>query len=164
MQYPPIGVRVLVPLGRKTITGVVYRRHQGDLPATVKVRDVLDVLDEQPILTKEQLLLWEWMADYYMCTLGEVMSAALPSGIIDDDYKALTTQYIQLNPTHLDPRQQKLTLSLLSRAKSQQKLLETFLTMSRESGVGSRESENGNRESGVRKRKSGIGRRETGER
>ena len=140
MQYPPIGVRVLVPLGRKTITGVVYRRHQGDLPATVKVRDVLDVLDEQPILTKEQLLLWEWMADYYMCTLGEVMSAALPSGIIDDDYKALTTQYIQLNPTHLDPRQQELTLSLLSRAKSQQKLLETFLTMSRESGVGSRES------------------------
>ena len=62
MQYPPIGVRVLVPLGRKTITGVVYRRHQGDLPATVKVRDVLDVLDEQPILTKEQLLLWELMA------------------------------------------------------------------------------------------------------
>lgn len=140
MQYPPIGVRVLVPLGRKTITGVVYRRHQGDLPATVKVRDVLDVLDEQPILTKEQLLLWEWMADYYMCTLGEVMSAALPSGIIDDDYKALTTQYIQLNPTHLDPRQQELTLSLLSRAKSQQKLLETFLTMSRDSGFGSRES------------------------
>ncbi len=141
MQYPPIGVRVLVPLGRKTITGVVYRRHQGDLPATVKVRDVLDVLDEQPILTKEQLLLWEWMADYYMCTLGEVMSAALPSGIIDDDYKALTTQYIQLNPTHLDPRQQELTLSLLSRAKSQQKLLETFLIMSRDSGVGSRDSE-----------------------
>ena len=140
MQYPPIGVRVLVPLGRKTITGVVYRRHQGDLPATVKVRDVLDVLDEQPILTKEQLLLWEWMADYYMCTLGEVMSAALPSGIIDDDYKALTTQYIQLNPTHLDPRQQELTLSLLSRAKSQHKLLETFLTMSRDSGFGSRES------------------------
>ena len=141
MQYPPIGVRVLVPLGRKTITGVVYRKHQGDLPATVKVRDVLDVLDEQPILTKEQLLLWEWMADYYMCTLGEVMSAALPSGIIDDDYKALTTQYIQLNPTHLDPRQQELTLSLLSRAKSQQKLLETFLTMSRDSGVGSREAD-----------------------
>lgn len=140
MQYPPIGVRVLVPLGRKTITGVVYRWHQGDLPATVKVRDVLDVLDEQPILTKEQLLLWEWMADYYMCTLGEVMSAALPSGIIDDDYKALTTQYIQLNPTHLDPRQQELTLSLLSRAKSQQKLLETFLAMSRDSGLGSRES------------------------
>ena len=132
MQYPPIGVRVLVPLGRKTITGVVYRQHEGALPDTVKLREVLDVLDEQPVVTAYQLRLWEWLSQYYMCTMGEVMAAALPSGIIDDDYKALTTQYIQLSPTHLDPRQQELTLSLLSRAKSQQKLLETFLAMSQD--------------------------------
>ena len=140
MQYPPIGVRVLVPLGRKTITGVVYRPHEGALPDTVKLREVLDVLDEQPVVTAYQLRLWEWLSQYYMCTMGEVMAAALPSGIIDDDYKALTTQYIQLSPTHLDPRQQELTLSLLSRAKSQYKLLETFLSMSRDSGFGSRDS------------------------
>ena len=132
MQYPPIGVRVLVPLGRKTITGVVYRPHEGALPDTVKLREVLDVLDEQPVVTAYQLRLWEWLSQYYMCTMGEVMAAALPSGIIDDDYKALTTQYIQLSPTHLDPRQQELTLSLLSRAKSQHKLLETFLAMSQD--------------------------------
>ena len=136
MQYPPVGVRVLVPLGRKSITGIVYRQHEGELPATIKVRDVIDVLDEQPVVTAEQLRLWEWLAQYYMCTLGEVLSAALPSGIIDDDYKALTTQYIQLSPTHLDPRQQELTLSLLSRAKSQHKLLETFLSMSRNQNTG----------------------------
>jgi hypothetical protein len=46
MQYPPIGVRVLVPLGRKTITGVVYRPHEGALPDTVKLREVLDILDD----------------------------------------------------------------------------------------------------------------------
>lgn len=132
MQYPPIGVRVLVPLGRKTITGVVYRPHEGALPDTVKLREVLDILDEQPVVTAYQLRLWEWLSQYYMCTMGEVMAAALPSGIIDDDYKALTTQYIQLSPTHLDPRQQELTLSLLSRAKSQHKLLETFLAMSQD--------------------------------
>ena len=136
MQYPPVGVRVLVPLGRKSITGIVYRQHEGELPATIKVRDVIDVLDEQPVVTAEQLRLWGWLAQYYMCTLGEVLSAALPSGIIDDDYKALTTQYIQLSPTHLDPRQQELTLSLLSRAKSQHKLLETFLSMSRNQNTG----------------------------
>ena len=136
MQYPPVGVRVLVPLGRKSITGIVYRQHEGELPATIKVRDVIDVLDEQPVVTAGQLRLWEWLAQYYMCTLGEVLSAALPSGIIDDDYKALTTQYIQLSPTHLDPRQQELTLSLLSRAKSQHKLLETFLSMSRNQNTG----------------------------
>ena len=136
MQYPPIGVRVLVPLGRKTITGVVYRPHEGALPDTVKLREVLDILDEQPVVTAYQLRLWEWLSQYYMCTMGEVMAAALPSGIIDDDYKALTTQYIQLSPTHLDPRQQELTLSLLSRAKSQHKLLETFLSMSRNQNTG----------------------------
>ena len=148
MQYPPIGVRVLVPLGRKTITGVVYRPHEGALPDTVKLREVLDVLDEQPVVTAYQLRLWEWLSQYYMCTMGEVMAAALPSGIIDDDYKALTTQYIQLSPTHLDPRQQELTLSLLSRAKSQYKLLETFLSMSQDSGVGSRDSGFGSRDAG----------------
>ena len=147
MQYPPVGVRVLVPLGRKSITGIVYRQHEGELPATIKVRDVIDVLDEQPVVTAEQLRLWEWLAQYYMCTLGEVLSAALPSGIIDDDYKALTTQYIHLHPSHEDPRQQELTLASLHRAKSQEQLLRCFLrlnnngverrTLLEASGVGS---------------------------
>ncbi len=147
MQYPPVGVRVLVPLGRKSITGIVYRQHEGELPATIKVRDVIDVLDEQPVVTAEQLRLWEWLAQYYMCTLGEVLSAALPSGIIDDDYKALTTQYIHLHPSHEDPRQQELTLASLRRAKSQEQLLRCYLrlnnngverrTLLEDSGVGS---------------------------
>ena len=147
MQYPPVGVRVLVPLGRKSVTGIVYRQHEGELPATIKVRDVIDVLDEQPVVTAEQLRLWEWLAQYYMCTLGEVLSAALPSGIIDDDYKALTTQYIHLHPSHEDPRQQELTLASLHRAKSQEQLLRCFLrlnnngverrTLLEASGVGS---------------------------
>ena len=134
MQYPPLGVRVLVPLGRKTITGIVYRPHQGTLPETVKLREVIDVLDEQPVVTPYQLRLWEWLAQYYMCTLGEVMAAALPSGIIDDDYTALTAQYITLHPSQTDPRQQELTRTALRRAKAQQKLLETFLAM----GTGTR--------------------------
>ena len=136
MQYPPLGVRVLVPLGRKTITGIVYRSHQGTLPETVKLREVIDVLDEQPVVTPYQLRLWEWLAQYYMCTLGEVMAAALPSGIIDDDYTALTAQYITLHPSQTDPRQQELTRTALRRAKAQQKLLETFLAMGRDTTIG----------------------------
>ena len=139
MQYPPVGVRVLVPLGRKSVTGIVYRQHEGELPATIKVRDVIDVLDEQPVVTAEQLRLWEWLAQYYMCTLGEVLSAALPSGIIDDDYKALTMQYIHLHPSHEDPRQQELTLASLHRAKSQEQLLRCFLRLNN-NGVARRTS------------------------
>lgn len=129
MPTPLAGMRVLVPLGKKTITGIVYRLHEGDLPASVKVRDIVDIIDTQPVVTPHQLRLWQWMAEYYMCTLGEVMAAALPAGIIDDNYTARTTQYIHLHPSLADPRQQELTLNSLRRAKSQEQLLRCFLRM-----------------------------------
>ena len=127
MPTPLAGMRVLVPLGKKTITGIVYRLHEGDLPASVKVRDIVDIIDTQPVVTPHQLRLWQWMAEYYMCTLGEVMAAALPAGIIDNNYTARTTQYIHLHPSLADPRQQELTLNSLRRAKSQEQLLRCFL-------------------------------------
>lgn len=129
MPTPLAGMRVLVPLGKKTITGIVYCLHEGDLPASVKVRDIVDIIDTQPVVTPHQLRLWQWMAEYYMCTLGEVMAAALPAGIIDDNYTARTTQYIHLHPSLADPRQQELTLNSLRRAKSQEQLLRCFLRM-----------------------------------
>lgn len=129
MPTPLAGMRVLVPLGKKTITGIVYRLHEGELPASVKVRDIVDIIDTQPVVTPHQLHLWQWMAEYYMCTLGEVMAAALPAGIIDDNYTARTTQYIHLHPSLADPRQQELTLNSLRRAKSQEQLLRCFLRM-----------------------------------
>ena len=129
MPTPLAGMRVLVPLGKKTITGIVYRLHEGDLPASVKVRNIVDIIDTQPVITPHQLRLWQWMAEYYMCTLGEVMAAALPAGIIDDNYTARTTQYIHLHPSLADPRQQELTLNSLRRAKSQEQLLRCFLRM-----------------------------------
>ena len=129
MPTPLAGMRVLVPLGKKTITGVIYRLHEGELPASVKVRDIVDIIDNQPVVTTHQLRLWQWMAEYYMCTLGEVMAAALPAGIIDENYTARTTQYIHLHPSLADPRQQELTLNSLRRAKSQEQLLRCFLRM-----------------------------------
>lgn len=129
MPTPLAGMRVLVPLGKKTITGIVYRLHEGELPASVKVRDIVDIIDTHPVVTPHQLRLWQWMAEYYMCTLGEVMAAALPAGIIDDNYTARTTQYIHLHPSLADPRQQELTLNSLRRAKSQEQLLRCFLRM-----------------------------------
>ena len=54
-----IGCRVLVPLGKKSVIGIIYRKHEGELPANVKVRDVLQIVDETPIVTTEQLKLWE---------------------------------------------------------------------------------------------------------
>lgn len=86
MECPQPGMRVLVPLGKKEVVGVVQGNHVAPIDASVKLRDVIAVLDEMPIVTKEQLALWRWIADYYLCPVGDVMSAALPAKIGDKSY------------------------------------------------------------------------------
>ncbi|MET0300761.1 MAG: primosomal protein N' [Flavitalea sp.] len=72
------GCRVEVILGKnKKYAGVVKRVHQEQ--PTFEVKDILNVLDAEPIVFPEQLALWEWIARYYMCSEGEVMAAALPA-------------------------------------------------------------------------------------
>ena len=126
---PITGCRVLVPLGKKSIIGIIYRQHEGELPASVKVRDVLQIIDDTPIVTAEQIKLWEWLSSYYMCTLGEVMAAALPSEIIDDNYSAATTQFIQLSPAYLATEAQEQLFKDLQRAKKQEQLVRDFLRL-----------------------------------
>ena len=75
-----IGQRVVVPLGRnKLYTAIVQNIHQKvpDYP----VKYIEYILDQEPIVTQDQLLLWEWISGYYMCHVGEVMMAALPSSL-----------------------------------------------------------------------------------
>ena len=48
---------------------------------TAKIRPITEILDTVPVVSNEQLVLWQWMSNYYMCTLGEVMAAALPGGL-----------------------------------------------------------------------------------
>jgi primosomal protein N' (replication factor Y) len=73
------GCRVEVNLGKnKKYAGIVKRLHD-DKPEFFEPKDVLNVLDADPVVFGQQLKLWEWMALYYMCSEGEVMAAALPS-------------------------------------------------------------------------------------
>lgn len=72
------GMRVAVPFGKNKIyTALVYRIHQTP-PEAYEAKPLHQILDRQPIVTQIQLQHWEWMASYYMCTLGEVFRAALP--------------------------------------------------------------------------------------
>lgn len=74
-----IGVRVEVGLGKnKKYAGVIKRLHH-EKPQAFEAKDILNVLDAEPIVNNEQLKLWEWIANYYLCSEGEVMAAALPS-------------------------------------------------------------------------------------
>ncbi|NNL15547.1 MAG: primosomal protein N' [Flavobacteriaceae bacterium] len=76
------GIRVAVPFGKSKIyTGLVYKIHS-DAPVIYEAKEIHQILDEEPIVNDCQLKLWEWMSGYYMCTLGEVMRAALPSAFI----------------------------------------------------------------------------------
>ena len=72
-------MRVAVPFGRSKIyTGIVNAIHQNQ-PTAYKAKDIHQILDEFPIVTEQQLKHWQWIASYYMSSLGEVMRAALPS-------------------------------------------------------------------------------------
>jgi len=75
------GVRVIVPFGRsKLYSGLVTRVHT-EAPNALSTKYILDVMDERPVISTRQFQLWQWMADYYMCSLGEVMACALPSAL-----------------------------------------------------------------------------------
>lgn len=75
------GVRVVVPFGKKKLySAIVYRVHS-NAPESYKTKDVIQVIDSKPLVSEMQISFWEWMASYYMCTIGEVMRAALPSAL-----------------------------------------------------------------------------------
>jgi len=77
------GMRVLVPLGKNKIrTGIVCRiLAECPLEDAIPIKSIVCCLDEKPIVTESQLQLWKWMAEYYLCSIGEVMKAALPSAL-----------------------------------------------------------------------------------
>lgn len=76
-----IGCRVVVPFGRKKFyTAIVINIHYA-APEGYETKDISEVLDERPVLLPRQLDFWQWLADYYLCTLGDVYKAALPSGM-----------------------------------------------------------------------------------
>lgn len=86
-----IGCRVIVHLGtRKMYTAIVYSIHHNK-PNTPNLKMIDSVLDESPIIFEKQLRLWDWISDYYMCTRGEIMKAALPSGLKLESEAILST-------------------------------------------------------------------------
>jgi primosomal protein N' (replication factor Y) (superfamily II helicase) len=88
-----VGQRVIVPFGKKKIlTGIVFALHQNP-PRDYEARPLLELLDEAEIIYAPQFKLFQWVAEYYMCTLGEVMIAALPAGL-----KLSSESMVQLDP------------------------------------------------------------------
>ncbi len=77
-----VGARVIVQFGaKKFFSALVYRLHSEMPVGTFDIKDIEAVLDEEPVVTSKQIMLWEWIVEYYCCTLGEVFKAALPSAL-----------------------------------------------------------------------------------
>ena len=76
-----VGCRVVVPFGKKKYyTGVIVKVHE-TAPEGYETKEVEELLDVSPVILPRQFQLWEWLASYYICTLGDVYKAALPSGM-----------------------------------------------------------------------------------
>lgn len=76
------GMRVAVPFGRNKIyTGLVLGKHQNP-PQLYEAKDIHQVLDDAPLVTQSQIDHWQWIASYYMCSIGEVYKSAMPSGFL----------------------------------------------------------------------------------
>ncbi|WP_369411839.1 replication restart helicase PriA [Chryseolinea lacunae] len=88
-----VGQRAIVPFGdRKILTGVVVSTHSNP-PKDYEAKYIFELLDDFPSVSEIQFKLFQWIADYYLCTIGEVMNAALPSGL-----KLSSESMVQLNP------------------------------------------------------------------
>ncbi len=123
------GMRVSVPFGKTKIhTGVIRKIHQ-IAPTEYKFKEIFAILDTESVISDLQFQFWEWIARYYMCTLGDVLKAALP---IDspNEHKPKTETYISLNSEVSKENLPQIFEKLEKKSQKQTQLLQSFLLFS----------------------------------
>ncbi|RXM41039.1 primosomal protein N' [Chryseobacterium sp. CH21] len=87
------GMRVLVPFGGKKIyTGIVFELHD-NAPENFVAKEIISMLDDKPIMPEEQINFWNWLSEYYLCSLGEIYRFSFPSSL-----KLESETYLKLKP------------------------------------------------------------------
>ena len=126
------GVRVLVPLGKsKRYVGLAVEVHDRK-PDFAQIKEVMEVLDAEPVVREEQFRLWQWIADYYLSPIGEVYNAAFPLGMKTvEGYKPKLETYIALGEKYRNEQALHIALDVLARAPKQQKVFIDYLQLSR---------------------------------
>ncbi len=120
------GSRVVVPFGAKRCyTAIVLRKHNEEPQGDYEIKEVVEVLDATPAVQPMQLKLWQWIADYYMCPIGDVYKAALPSGLKmeGEGYKPKSEVRVRIAEAYCSEAALGEALLLLRRAVKQQQLL-----------------------------------------
>lgn len=132
------GSRVLIQFGlKKLYSGIVFRIHDNK-PSLVNIRQVEKVLDDVPLVNEIQLKLWHWISEYYMCSIGEVMKAALPSDLclegiaslpVPEKYRPRMETFVELASAFSESELNEI-LDKLIKAPRQYDLLTGYLELS----------------------------------
>ena len=121
------GSRVVVQFGiKRHYTAIVVRKHTDTPQGDYEIKSVTEVLDTTPIVQPAQLSLWQWMADYYMCSIGEVYKAAFPTGLKVESRTAVKPKkeiHVRLGEAYRSEEGLNNALLTLKRAAKQQQLL-----------------------------------------
>ncbi|MBO7099259.1 MAG: primosomal protein N' [Bacteroidaceae bacterium] len=123
-----VGCRVIVPFGTaKYYSAIVVRLHD-NIPH-YKTKEVTELLDSSPIITPSQLKLWEWIADYYLCTIGDVYKAALPSGMKLESESCVMYNEEFIAEDTLSPSEDKIIQAL------EEETAQTLSTLQKRTGI-----------------------------
>jgi primosomal protein N' (replication factor Y) len=101
-----IGKRVVVQFGKSKLYTAIIATISGTAPEKYEAKYIIEVLDEKPLVTVQQLKFWNWLSDYYMCNVGEVMNAALPAALkLASETKIVINTGFEYDRTSLNDRE-----------------------------------------------------------
>lgn len=97
-----IGSRVLVPFGRKKYYTAIVMMLHNNAPTDYEVKDIQELLDDYPIIKYPQLKFWNWISEYYLCSLGDVYKAAVPAGlkVESETFVTINQDYEETEPAN----------------------------------------------------------------
>ena len=133
------GMRVVVQFGQKKFyTAIIYKLHDNE-PKKYRAKPILNVLDNQPIISPQQFELWKWLANYYCCSLGDVMHSALPSVLKLSSETKLKVENDEIDKKSLNDKeflvvealevQNELTLNEVSKILNQKTIFPTIKSL-----------------------------------
>ena len=116
-QYIQKGMRVAVPFGKNKIyTALVIDLHQ-NAPTLYEAKEIHQIIDEKPLVNSFQLAHWQWIADYYMCSIGEVYRCAVPSAFLLESETVITTsKSLQIDQSVLTDEEYLIYMALQNQA------------------------------------------------
>ena len=105
-EYVEVGKRVVVQFGKKKLySGIVSHLHSIP-PKAYQAKYIDSILDESPVVNESQLKFWKWLSSYYLCSIGEVMNAALPTGLkLVSKTKIIRNEEVEISPNELSDKE-----------------------------------------------------------